>query len=288
MPRIVAVHGIGQQLEGPETQAARWGPALRSGVELVEGPKLSPEDVRVAFYGDLFRLSGATDNSAPSKARGEFDLDEQDVDLGFETDLLLSWARAAAELEETRDGPATKARTPMTVQRALRLLSKSAFFDRVADRVVVWNLWQVRMYFLQPRIREEICARVVRTVDDDTRVLVGHSLGSVVAYEVLAAHPEWPVRTLVTLGSPLGIRNLVFDRLIPAPEDGRGAWPGAVARWSNIADNGDVVALAKQLAPLFGDKVEDVPVHNGSHAHDVSPYLTAVETGRAIAAGLAG
>ena len=56
--------------------------------------------------------------------------------------------------------------------------------------------------------------------------MVGHSLGSVVAYEALCAHPEWPVRALVTLGSPLGIRNLIFDRLVPAPaagDSGRGA-----------------------------------------------------------------
>ena len=60
---------------------------------------------------------------------------------------------------------------------------------------------------------------------------------------------------------------------------------GGVARWSNIADSGDVVALTKKLAPLFGD-VDDVLVHNGSHAHDVSPYLTAIESGQAIVAGL--
>ena len=54
-------------------------------------------------------------------------------------------------------------------------------------------------------------------------MLVGHSLGSVVAYEALCANPEWPVRMLVTLGSPLGIPNLIFDRLEPAPlPDGHG------------------------------------------------------------------
>ena len=122
--------------------------------------------------------------------------------------------------------------------------------------------------------------------------MVGHSLGSVVAYEALCAHPEWPVRALVTLGSPLGIRNLIFDRLLPAPAAGargevRGAWPGGVRSWVNVADAGDVVALVKDLRPLFGDQVACYLVHNGSHAHDVRPYLTAAETGAAIAAGLA-
>ena len=55
----------------------------------------------------------------------------------------------------------------------------------------------------------------------------------------------------------------------------------------NVADAGDVVALVKDLRPLFGGRVACYLVHNGSHAHDVRPYLTAAETGAAIAAGLA-
>ena len=55
----------------------------------------------------------------------------------------------------------------------------------------------------------------------------------------------------------------------------------------NVADAGDVVALVKDLRPLFGARVACYLVHNGSHAHDVRPYLTAAETGAAIAAGLA-
>ncbi|WP_405991747.1 hypothetical protein [Streptomyces sp. NBC_00986] len=58
--------------------------------------------------------------------------------------------------------------------------------------------------------------------------------------------------------------------------------------WTNIADRGDAVALVKELAPAFGKRVDDVPVHNGAKAHDVRPYLTALETGEAIGKALAG
>jgi len=46
------------------------------------------------------------------------------------------------------------------------------------------------------------------------------------------------------------------------------------------------VALVKDLRPLFDGNVSCYLVHNGSHAHDVRPYLTAAETGAAIAVGL--
>jgi hypothetical protein len=54
----------------------------------------------------------------------------------------------------------------------------------------------------------------------------------------------------------------------------------------NVADRGDVVALVKQLAGRFGARVADHQVDNGARAHDASRYLTALETGRGIAAGL--
>ena len=47
-----------------------------------------------------------------------------------------------------------------------------------------------------------------------------------------------------------------------------------------------LVALKKELSPLFDDRVHDVLVYNGSHAHDATRYLTARETGIAIAEGL--
>ena len=59
------------------------------------------------------------------------------------------------------------------------------------------------------------------------------------------------VQLLLTLGSPLGIRNVVFDRVTPTPGPAGGVWPGAVSRWVNVADPNDVVALRKDLQPLF-------------------------------------
>src|SRR6266536_4525637 len=60
--------------------------------------------------------------------------------------------------------------------------------------------------------------RVASTIAEHApQVVLAHSLGSVVAYEALWAHPELPVDLLVTLGSPLGMPDVVFDRLEPTP-----------------------------------------------------------------------
>ncbi|MFI6574310.1 caspase family protein [Nocardiopsis sp. NPDC050513] len=90
---------------------------------------------------------------------------------------------------------------------------------------------------------------------------------------------------LVTLGSPLGISGLIFDRLVPSPSDGRGTRPPSVGAWTDVADRRDVVALVKALDPLFGG-VDDRSVDNGPKAHDAAPYLTSRQVGEAVAAGL--
>ena len=290
MARIVCVHGVGQQVRGEDSLAGEWALALRDGMRRVgcaESQLPRAGEIRCVFYGDVFRTAGRR------LAVGDPWLTAADA-TEFDHELLAAWWRGAAESDPrvVRPGARTLARTPGGVQAALRALSGSAFFAGLADRVMLSDLQQVRRYMTDPQVRPAVLDRVAAGVGGDTRVVVGHSLGSVVAYEALCAHPEWPVRALVTLGSPLGIRNLIFDRLVPAPAlEGaggvRGGWPGGVRSWVNVADAGDVVAMVKDLRPLFGGEVACYLVRNGSHAHDVRPYLTAAETGAAVAAGLA-
>ncbi|MGV9455717.1 alpha/beta fold hydrolase [Streptomyces sp. NPDC003635] len=277
MARVVCIHGVGQQYAGERQLHAAWHPALADGMlRAGASAPLPADDVRCVFYGDLFRPPGRT------LAVQDPPLTASDVEEGFETELLLElWAEAARTDDAVLPPDArTLTRTPQTVQRALNALSRSRFFAGLALRGLILDLKQVRAYLCDPVVRETVGERVADAVTDRTRVVVGHSLGSVVAYEALCAHPEWPVRALLTLGSPLGIRNLVHDRL-PKP----GAWPGGVEAWTNIADEGDVVALVKDLRPLFGDRVECHLVHNGSRAHDATRYLDTPQAGRAVTDG---
>ena len=277
MAAVVGVHGIAQQYKGPHHLASTWLPSLQDGVHFAGG-ELAAGDFAMAFYGNMFRQ--------PRSARGAglaaADLNDDDTEL-----LELCW-REAARIDPAVPAPAdaSMARTPRAVKRALSALSQSAFFSGMGERTLVGVLKQVRLYFSDPHVRARALRSVEDAVTDDTRVLIGHSLGSVVAYEALSAHPEWQVHTLVTLGSPLGISKIVFDRLEPVPVDGRGAFPGSAVAWVNMAAPGDVVALVKRLADRFDGAVTDLLVDNGAKAHDASPYLTTVEVGRAVLRGL--
>ncbi|WP_181019753.1 hypothetical protein [Nonomuraea typhae] len=277
MAAITVIHGIGQQLRGEYTLRDRLLAALRDGAGLAGGD-VAPEDVAFAAYGELFRPPAEV--LAPEVRHDARDLTEKD-----EQELLLLWWRRAAEVDPKVVSPDDEvlARPPVWVVRALAALSRSAFLARVTESMFVGALKQTSAYLREPEVRAYAQAALAAKITDDTRVVVAHSLGSVVAYEALCAHPEWPVRTLVTLGSPLGIPNLIFERLRPEP----GRWPGSIANWTNVADPADVVATVPDLRPLFGERITQISVHNGAHAHDLRPYLSERLTGAAILAGLA-
>ncbi|WP_149183726.1 serine aminopeptidase domain-containing protein [Streptomyces sp. TRM49041] len=100
-------------------------------------------------------------------------------------------------------------------------------------------------------------------------VVVGHSLGSVVAYEVLAAR-NTRVDLFVTLGSPLAVTE-VRDCLAAPP-----AVPDGTALWLNASDARDLVALDHTLRPEYAPpgRITDLLVSNGSaNHHGIAEYL---------------
>ena len=292
--KVVGIHGILHDYVTAPQIENEWLLALQGGLELAGKPRIERQDFTMVGYGDLFRPSGTRAASIPL-------LRSEDIEEGWEQELLLKWWSEAAALsaanrseedELGEDGSIQdfnfqgRGRTSEVVQRALTQLSKSRYFKAWgSEKVLIFALKQVRQYlYNHQELKHKILQRVTDKVSKETKVIIGHSVGSVVAYEALCAHPEWNVHTLVTLGSPLGIQNLIFNALTPNPENGRGVWPN-VKQWFNIADKGDIVALEKDLAPHFGSVIDQL-VYNGWESHNVKNYLTAKETGFAVATGL--
>ncbi len=245
MARLVLVHGAFNELWGPHELKARWLPALRDGL-WHHGVEIADDDVEVCFYGDLFRHAPGTDEEH--------------------------------RLEQTRPGiaDALSALAGGEAIAALGQAADEAVFDRTVDMVNVMSS--------EPDLRDRLRARIERVVDDETVIIVAHSLGTVLSYMALCRHPDWPVRTLVTLGSPLA-SPMVLGQLDPAPVDGCALWPGSIERWVNVRAVGDKAA-AIGLGPSFGSRVEEVVIDNGHRAHAPEPYLNAAATGAAIATAL--
>jgi hypothetical protein len=283
MPEIVGIHGIAQQYRGPFQLADAWLAGIRDGLFAAghdsTARALSPGDVRIAFFGDLFRQPGTMAATDPPYAA-------TDIRPGPERDFLAAIYAAAVAGDPALEEPAGAMAGVVSAQFMLARLAQSKTFATVAQRAFIKDLKQMTAFLADPVVKQAVLERVRDQVGPDTRVMIGHSLGSVVAYEYLCQAPG-AVKLLVTVGSPLGIPNVVFDRLTPAPVAGTGTWPGRVAAWVNVADEDDIVALRKDLAPLFpggapGVRVVDQLVDNGDEPHAIGRYLSARQTGSAL------
>jgi hypothetical protein len=125
-------------------------------------------------------------------------------------------------------------------------------------------------------------------------VIVAHSQGSMIAYEVLRKL-RWPreaVPLLLTFGSPLGIAEVQHALRDMARVDTLAA-PSSVTKWINVADRLDVVAADARLANDFAPQgfVEDF-VAAGLNAdgpfnpHSATGYLRSPAVRRAVQGAL--
>lgn len=310
MAEVVLIHGMAQEgRRDAEELESEWVPALAAGVRTVGYPALADRlwrdgpvpggiETRMVFYGDLFLgkdFQGAND-----------DLEGLDPDQeALAVALAREWLTRAAQrdghpdqrdartelayLEPGHEEQGVKEEAARAVLNGVAHLSWFAHPGMAfAQRFVNKSLRQVTAYLTDPKVRAEVQARVAAQLGPDTRVIVGHSLGSVVAYEA-AAQLSRPLPLLVTIGSPLGLRTVIYDRLIPQPP----TFPARVARWVNVADRDDLVAARPDLTNLFtagkpdGAVLESTAtVDNGAQPHSAVFYLPQREVAGPIADAL--
>ncbi len=131
-------------------------------------------------------------------------------------------------------------------------------------------------------------------------LLIGHSLGSVIAWDTLWELSRvdgvgGDVDTFMTLGSPLGQR-IIQRRLKGSREHGRRRYPDNIKHWQNFAAMGELTALdhsfTKDFSPMLEnglvDSIDDIRLYShyreGSRlrVHSEYGYLLAAETAQAI------
>lgn len=118
-------------------------------------------------------------------------------------------------------------------------------------------------------IREEVRKCIAEVVDKTGKgvILVGHSLGSVIAFDVLAETiaegTDNRIKALVTFGSPLGwvTRIRQSDETLFFPP----SLPRSLlnVKWVNFYDSKDPVPLCKELDPAVFGGVENRKVDSG-------------------------
>jgi hypothetical protein len=305
---IVLVHGIAQEQSGADALEGKWLPALAGGVRTAGFPIIADRlwrdraapngiDTRMAFYGDLFLRPGQ---------QGLYPGPLSDTEVALAEQLAEVWLERAAErasqpqekiiavreLAAKQGGMRTAQGTGEVVRISLKGVAKLRFFApygmAFAETFVSRSLAQLTRYLTDESIRRAAQDRVKSLIGPETKVVIGHSLGSIVAYEVVQQLNE-PLPLFLTIGSPLGLDTIVYPRLRPQPP----GFPVRVQRWVNIADRDDFISAEPNLTNLFKTGIPHgaafeggYTVDNGAQPHRADFYLSKAETGRPIGSAL--
>lgn len=271
---LLFLHGRGQQGRDPVDLRRTWTAGLNKGLTLADRPPIDPADVYFPFYGDQLVAGPAASESAAETGSALYE-------------RLVAEAADRAGLPSAEDIPAMAEEGLGTVvlSRVRDRLAWIAARSRLDSALIGALFGDVAAYLDDEQVRKSVLATVLADVPADGElILVSHSLGTVVAMDLLTQLPrELDVRLLVTAGSPLGL-DAVHRKLLA----GGPAWPDRVGEWLNTWYAGDPIAIGCPLRPTWGADLRDLPVENpAERAHDIAEYLAHPEVATVIGGRLA-
>jgi hypothetical protein len=297
--QLVLVHGRDQQRRDPAAMKAEWLAALAEGLRK-SGLALpgSDSDIRLAYYGDtLDQMSRGMSADAAARVilQGDGDPAWQEFCGAVAREAQERFRLTDAEVAAAADLPVIEQdawnwRSTQAILRALDRCVPGASATAIARKF--HDVWQ---YLTNSPIREEINegASLALARDAET-VVVGHSLGTVVAYNLLLQKGEernWRVPLFLTAGSPLGItavRQAV--RNLAQPQ-----CPPCTARWLNARDTRDPVALYPLTPEHFPLRPPQPAIANytgvtnpPADPHGICGYLADARVAREIYQALCG
>ena len=285
--QLVFVHGRSQEQKDAKQLKAQWISALRQGLEKngLDNLPIPEPSVRFPYYGQtLYDLVSKASDVADVVVRGagpgdpeqqfqQFVVQEVQRNLGISDDQV--------EEQMGTDAVPRGAQNWKWVQAILRAIDKHVPGGSAASIALITR--DVYQYLKNPGIRDRIEVGVRAAFSRGVpTVVVSHSLGTVVAYNLLSrdgADQGWTVPLFVTVGSPLAI-SAIKASLSPIDH------PSCVKKWYNAMDTTDVVALYPLTQANFDvdPAIENnTGVHNATdNRHGISGYLDDKDVARRI------
>jgi hypothetical protein len=275
MTAVIGIHGFAQQQLGRHQLRDSWSKALTDGLERAGDRQLVRLEVDVLFYGDLLLPVPAEGPVLPPPT-GLDDLTSEELEfLSLTAACVLDPGEMAAS-----DRYPARSHLAIPVQLAAPARALDLKFGPGSGLLFLGSLRQVRRYLIDKEIKSAIDDRVARYLNTECRILIGHSLGSVIAFEYVRSHPEHHLDLLLTIGSPLGLETV--RAALPAPAHGVDAGiPSNLGLWVNLRDPHDPVAGAGHLAAWW-PAVQDALVNNQSEPHSAERYLAKLHAGHAV------
>ncbi len=286
---IVYVHGIGNK-PLPSILKCQWDHAL-FGFDLAERSRLAYW-VNRAFYPDPSEGTCASPDGTQleDEPTGRAISVRQHIDAVSLDDEITAIASGKTDREtllaiaakmEAKGTPSEVGDKAVAGLAATALPLPRPLREWITRRIIRAFLRDVNDYFYVPArraaMKESVLERI--RVGGGPFVVIGHSQGSMIAYDVLCdLDPATDtVDLFVTIGSPLGVTE-VQNQISSLTGQKSLRVPRCVKRWINVADPIDPVALDGTLAGEFTGalQIQDFTVSNPDaprHPHSGSGYL---------------
>ncbi|MGC4040072.1 MAG: hypothetical protein QM710_04595 [Flavobacterium sp.] len=239
--KLFFIHGRSQEGKNPETLRLLWINTLKKGLEESSLSLPVEEDIIfLPFYGDLLDEL-VTDYNLPLENINQKGGISDSREIQFLNDLLSEVSDNAGvtneDIKQEIDAVETEksALNWKWVRAILKAIDKK---EKWSEATLKKFTLDVFLYLTNPNIRQEIDTIVKKDMDTEPCIVVGHSLGSIIAYNILKNNPNLEVVKFFTLGSPLGLSS-VKKYLSPIK------MPECVVSgdWYNAFDKRDFVAL---------------------------------------------
>jgi hypothetical protein len=255
--QLVFVHGRAQENKDSIALKAEWIEAFNEGLAKsnLKLP-ISEKDVRFPFYGDtLYDLvAGKNANEAATIIiRGQ----DSDADEKRFIQSVIEEVRKKAGITDEQmaatAGQEIVDRGPLNwewLQTVLQAIDRYVPYGSGGSIALATR--DVYRYLRDSTIRQVIDSGVSGAIMPGIEtVVVSHSLGTVVAYNLLRQRGQahgWKLPLFVTLGSPLAVTEIRKTlKALAAPTQ----CPTCATAWFNAMDERDVVALYPLTAAQF-------------------------------------
>ncbi|PDT50588.1 MULTISPECIES: hypothetical protein [Sinorhizobium] len=287
--RLIFIHGINNESLTVEQIRNSWFGALEDGWQRLGLTTPSQLSIEAAYYADI--LAQASGNRPPAVEMGL----PVEANSCLAIEFLRSYAEMAGVSEhELREAAVEEGLPQEAVAQGIPHEGWVIAFARALEHVLPTKGKYVAKHFLRQAaiyigdsvLAEKIADTVAKQVfydKPDPMVIIGHSLGSVVGYRLLASDSMMTrdIPLFVTLGSPLSVD--MFKPMLPK----RGLFPNPpMARWLNGRNENDFVTLGKPInkKSIGFEGVDDEidVVDNSGDRHDIHAYLRSPKIAQAI------
>lgn len=252
---IVGIHGLANKPEAA-TLGKWWRQSIAEGLTKNSGLRNPSFDFKMVYYADVFysRPVPAQKNDEPyvrAKASALRRYDEGFFDfIGDKVEEVIGLG-----LDEIKQ--------------------QLGFTTKLIDRGLKKVLADLGRYYLKDEDRNSVRERLRKVLEEyheQEILLVAHSMGSIVAYDVLRelgreTTPAVTVSRFATIGSPIGLAHV--KRKMQLEWGRRLRTPSVVSKsWVNFADRRDYVALDSHLRDDYRPNSTGVRVHDDRVCND--------------------